>query len=317
MKTAQCWPRATQPSESMASRASAAASRPPEPAALLLDEGAGPGAARLVHRGVHHPAALEADVLRVLPADLEDGVDPRVVAARAPSAWAAISFSTWTALRAVAGRHERADDLAAAAGDADAGHRRARRTAPARSPRPAPARRRPGSRRCGRRPPRRPRRVATSSATAFEPVEPMSRPSSTGARAGPARRRRGQPAHLPSAAASGGSCSSARVLRGAEERPPSGGSAPRRSAAMHRAAERVEEERLLAACRAAPSRGAASHARNRSRTRRERPTPPASTRSRGPLAFTSTARSRRWRRTGRPGCAPGPRPGWRGGSCRS
>ena len=62
---------------------SAAASEAPEPAPLLLDEGAGPGAARLVHGGVHDAPALEPDVLRVLPANLEDGVDARVVGARA------------------------------------------------------------------------------------------------------------------------------------------------------------------------------------------------------------------------------------------
>ncbi len=49
-----------------------------EPLRLLLQEGAGARGAGLVHLEVHHRAVTQADVFRVLPADLEDRVHRRV-----------------------------------------------------------------------------------------------------------------------------------------------------------------------------------------------------------------------------------------------
>lgn len=43
---------------------------------LLLDEGARAGGADLVHLEVGDLAALQGDILRVLPADFKDGVGP-------------------------------------------------------------------------------------------------------------------------------------------------------------------------------------------------------------------------------------------------
>ena len=51
--------------------------------ALLLDEGAGAGAACLVHSAVDDAAVFQADVLCVLTADFKDGVDARIVVAGA------------------------------------------------------------------------------------------------------------------------------------------------------------------------------------------------------------------------------------------
>ena len=85
MNIEQCWPSATPPSaadrlcaelrrRSRSPRSGAPCSSMNEPV---------PGAARLVHRGVHDAPAGEPDVLRVLAADLEDRVDARVVVLRA------------------------------------------------------------------------------------------------------------------------------------------------------------------------------------------------------------------------------------------
>ena len=61
------------------------------PGRRLLQEGAGAGAARLVHRVVDGDEVAQVDVLRVLPADLEDGVDGRVEQV-VPAVWAMISL---------------------------------------------------------------------------------------------------------------------------------------------------------------------------------------------------------------------------------
>ena len=129
MKIEQCCPSAALPSASTRERAELrdvldALEAPP----LLLDEGAGPGAAGLVHGRVHDAAAGEPDVLRVLAADLEDGVHPRVVVVRAAGVGGDL-VQDEDRVGPVAGGQERADDLAPAAGRAEGAHRPAARRA--------------------------------------------------------------------------------------------------------------------------------------------------------------------------------------------
>ncbi len=108
MKTEQCWPSETPASASRASSPRCDDVAMPENLrALLLDEGAGAGAAGLVHRRVDHAALRQPDVLRVLTADLEDRVDSRVVVQRALGVGGDL-VEHEDALDAVAGGQQRA-----------------------------------------------------------------------------------------------------------------------------------------------------------------------------------------------------------------
>ena len=86
-----------------------------ELAPLLGDERAGAGAARLVHGAVHDPALGEPDVFGVLPADLENGVDPRIEVNRAGGVSRDL-VQDIDRVPAVAGGEQGTDNLAAAAG---------------------------------------------------------------------------------------------------------------------------------------------------------------------------------------------------------
>jgi hypothetical protein len=83
-----------------------------QPLGLLLEEAARSGRAGLVHLEVHDPAARERDVLRVLPADLEDGVHQRIGFHRCPG------MGRDLVLHHV-GADEVADEIPAAAGRRD------------------------------------------------------------------------------------------------------------------------------------------------------------------------------------------------------
>ena len=240
MKTEQCWPSATPSGAASASAPSwATDSTPSKRVPLLLDEGAGAGGAGLVHGGVDDAPAVEPDVLGVLPADLEDGVDARVDVARAGGVGGDLvdargpprRRSRWPA----ASRRSRAPSR----------WRRSR----ARGGRPAVAAQEPLHQRLGRADrvavgpqvavPERLARGRGRASTALEPVEPMSKPRT--ASRGPAGVLRGRlaggGAPGPARAASGGSRSSGglggRLEEGAERRP--AGAARRRPRARRRA----------------------------------------------------------------------------------
>ena len=115
MNTEQCWPSETPCGAASASRPRwATSSNAGELAALLLDERPGPGAARLVHGAVDDAPLVQPDVLGVLPADLEDGVHPRIVVQRAFGVGRDL-VENEDGLAAVARREQRPDDLPAAA----------------------------------------------------------------------------------------------------------------------------------------------------------------------------------------------------------
>jgi hypothetical protein len=95
---------------------------PGEPLPLLFDEGAGPGAAGLVHRRIDDPASLQPDVLGILAADLEDGVDTPIVVDGAGGMGGDL-VEHEDGARAQAIGQQRADHLAAAAGHPDRDYR--------------------------------------------------------------------------------------------------------------------------------------------------------------------------------------------------
>ena len=89
-----------------------------ELAALFLDERSRARAAGLVHRAIHHPAVRQPDVFRVLPANLENRVHPRIEMPRALRVRRDFVEHKHR-VAAVARRHQRPGDFPAAAGDAE------------------------------------------------------------------------------------------------------------------------------------------------------------------------------------------------------